>query len=60
MNGSGVQSKARNAGIDDAQWMPRWSYMYGVNRGKTAAKTARMRTPPARTDAAKMVYESRR
>ena len=54
-NGKGAKVKAKNAGILDAQWMPRRSYMIPVKSGNTAAKTDLKIAVPARTEAAKIV-----
>jgi hypothetical protein len=36
-----MQASARNAGTDDAQWMPSLWYMYGVDKGKAAPNRLR-------------------
>ena len=50
----------RKAGMDPAQPILRSRYIYVVKRGKTAPNMDRRMRFAAMTDAAKIVYESRR
>ena len=52
LTGMGTQAKAKKAGIDDAQWIPRFRYMYVVNKGKMVPNSDRSTLLAAKLDAA--------